>query len=95
MWQQNQHHELEMLRQQAIFNEDQPIVDQGKKRLLCLQASIERKLNHFLNSNRFEKQNSDINLNDIQKDNIQLSYYYFRTICFTISRILILFLSSC
>lgn len=84
-----------MLRQQAIFNEGQPIVDQGKKRLLCLQASIERKLNQFLNSNRLEKQNSDINLNDIQKDDIQLSYYHFRTICFTISRISILFLSSC
>lgn len=46
MRQRDQHHELEMLRQQAILNQGQVVVDQGIERLLRLRASIQRQINH-------------------------------------------------
>ncbi len=44
----DQHHELEMLRQQVILNQGQAVIDQGNKRLLQLRASIQRQINQTL-----------------------------------------------
>ncbi len=51
MRQRNQHYELEMLRQQAILNLGQVVIDQGKEKLLRLQVSIQRQINQTLTSN--------------------------------------------
>lgn len=73
MRQRNQHHELEMLRQQAILNQSQALIDQGKERLLRLRASIQRQINHTHAPNHQsmpgEGPNSDIDLDDLQEEN--------------------------
>lgn len=60
----DQHHELEMLRQQAILNQSQAVIDQGRERLLRLRANFQRQFNQTLTpSHRVlsgERPNSDI-----------------------------------
>lgn len=73
MRQRDQHHELEMLRQQVILNQSQVVIDQGKERLLRLRASIQRQINHTSTPDPQilpgEKPNSDIDLDDLQREN--------------------------
>lgn len=72
MRQRDQHHELEMLRQQAILNQGQAVIDQRKERLLRLWASIQCQINHTsIPDYRVlpgEKPNSDIDLDDLQEE---------------------------
>lgn len=39
------------LRQQAIINQGQTVINQGKKRLFRLRASLQCQMNHFYISN--------------------------------------------
>ena len=68
----NQHHELEMLRQQAILNQGQAVIDQGKERLLRFRASIQRQTNQTLTPHyrvlSGGNQNSDIDLDDLHEE---------------------------
>ena len=67
-----------MLRQQAIINQGQAVIDQGKKRLLRLQVNLQRQMNHLYTphqnalSGAQEEVEEDsqlgIDLNDLQED---------------------------
>ncbi len=61
-----------MLRQQAIFNQGQAVIDQRKERLLQLWASIQRQINQTLISNHRVlsggNRNSDIDLDDLHEE---------------------------
>ena len=58
-----------MLRQQAILNQGQVVIDQGKERLFRLQVSIQCQINHISTPGHRilpkEKPNSDIDLDDL------------------------------
>lgn len=47
MRQRDQHHELAMLQQQAIINQEQAVIDQEKERLLRLWVNLQREINHL------------------------------------------------
>lgn len=69
MWQQDQHHELEMSQQQAVFNQIPAVIDQKRQILLRLQARIQCQINHTHAPNKEvlpgENPISDINLDDL------------------------------
>ena len=78
MRQRDQHHELAMLRQQAIINQGQAVIDQGKERLLRLWVNLQRQMNHLyiphqnasLGAQEEVEEDSQlgIDLNDLQED---------------------------
>ena len=78
MRQRDQHHELAMLRQQAIINQGQAVIDQGKERLLRLRANLQRQMNHLyaphqsaslgVQEDLEEDSQLGIDLNDLQDD---------------------------